>query len=325
MRLVQWNIQQGKRWDRLVSAMAGDPQLREADLWTLAEVDCGTVRAGNRDVAAELASVLGMHWVFVATYLEFTKALGEDALLPGENEIGLHGIALFSRWPLANPGSAPLPTIFDYYDLPEEKRYGTRRVLWATVRHPRGDFLVATAHLEVRNTPAARARQMEAALRALPSGPCLFAGDWNTHTFRRGSFLRSASEFLRIQTTSPERMRRDLLRPGDREPLLRAVERSGFDLASWNDETPTALQVLSGVEELAALPEPLRAWLARRFRLHGRTLKMRLDWIAARGGWTPAFGQPPAAWTRADLGPEGLEASDHAPIGIDAGLGGAHL
>ena len=44
---------------------------------------------------------------------------------------------------------------------------------------------------------------------------------------------------------------------------------------------------------------------------------MRLDWIAARGPWGPAP-DVPAAWTAGDVGPEGVGASDHAAIGIEA-------
>jgi endonuclease/exonuclease/phosphatase family metal-dependent hydrolase len=317
VRLVHWNIEQGKRWDRIVAAALGDPQLRDADLWTLNEVDVGTARAGNRDVARELADALGLYWVYVANFFEFTKGPGADADAPGENAVGLHGIALLSRWPLDRPGAADLPDCFDYFRLPEEKRYGARRVLWATVRHPQGEFTLATAHFEVRNTPARRATQMAGTLASLPEGPCLLAGDWNTHTFRRGSFARSAAEFLRLQRTAREELDRQLVEPWDREPSLPMAERAGFDFRRWNDSVPTARQVLAGVEEMGNLPRAARRAIQTLFRLEARTLRMRLDWIAVRGPWTAAPGGS-GCWTRPDMGPEGSLASDHAPIGIDA-------
>jgi endonuclease/exonuclease/phosphatase family metal-dependent hydrolase len=316
LRLVHWNIEQGKRWDRIVAAAREAPQLRQADLWTLNEVDLGTARAGNRDVARELAERLGLYWIHAPCFFEFTKGPGSDSSAPGENAIGLHGIALFSRWPLDDPRSADLPDCFDYFGLPQERRYGVRRVLWATVRHPRGPFTLATAHFEVRNVPACRAGQMKASLAALPGGPCLFAGDWNTHTFRRGSLLRSAAEFVRLQRTPASEIDRQLVEPHDREPLLRMVEGAGFDIRTWNEAAPTALQVLSGVEELSGFPGPTRRWLRDAFGLERRTLRMRLDWIAVRGPWTPAPGGA-NAWTGTDLGPDGAVASDHAPIGIE--------
>jgi len=230
VRLVQWNIQQGKAWDRILAAIEAEPRLREADLWTLNEVDIGMARSENRDVCRALADQLGMHWVFAANYLELTKGLGADRLAPGENQVGLHGCALFSRWPLLRASAAELPECHDYFRFREEKRYGCRRVLWAIVAHPMGEFLLATTHLEVRNTPACRARQMAAALSALPDLPGWFTGDWNTNTFHRRSLHQQAREFLRLQRTPPEEIDRQLRYPWGREPLLRMVEAGDFSL-----------------------------------------------------------------------------------------------
>jgi len=316
MRIVHWNVEQGKQWDRIVQAIEQSPRLRAADLWSLNETEIGMARSGNRHLTRALAEELGFHWVFVPDYFELTKGPGADRSAPGENAVGLHGSALLSRWPLEDPGSAVLPEIFDYFRLPEEKRYGSRRVLWATVVHPRRRFRFATAHLEVRNSPKARARQMAEALRALPEGDGWFAGDWNTHTFRRGTFWRTAREFRRLQSTPPDRLDRQLREPQGREPLLRRVEQAGFHLAEWNDSSPTVRAILSGVEELSSLPEPIRIWMTRRFGLAGRIVRMRLDWIGARGPWTPSPTDLP--WTGTELGPEGVGASDHAPIGLAA-------
>ncbi|MFB3907159.1 MAG: endonuclease/exonuclease/phosphatase family protein [Candidatus Eisenbacteria bacterium] len=338
LRIVQWNVEQGKAWDRLVEAVETTPQLRGADLWTLNEADLGTARVANRDVARELGQRLGLYSAFVANYLELTKGPGPDGEAPGENAIGLHGIALLSRWPLADAGFAAMPEIFDYFRFPLEKRYGVRKVLWATVRHPRGDFRLATTHLEVRSTPRQRAAQIAAAVAALPAGPAWLTGDWNTHTFRRGGRLASALEFLRLRRTDPAAFEALLLDPWEREPLLRVLARSGFHLGPWNDRQPTVREVLSRVEELEQLPAPLRDRFRRAFSLESKVLRMRLDWIAARGPWRPApaavaaaaeaapaapadlSGSPAgsAAWTGVSLGPEGTRASDHAPIGVTA-------
>lgn len=315
LRFVHWNVEQGKAWEAIVAAIENDHRLRDADLWTLNEIDIGMARSGNRNVARDLANQLGLHWVSVPNYFEMTKGPGPDALAPGENEVGLHGSALFSRWPLVNPGSADLPECFDYFDFPEEKRYGCRRLLWATVKHPKGVFTLATTHLEVRASPTCRARQLEAALSALPEGDCLFAGDFNSHTFRRGGLLNVMREFLRLQRTRPEEIDRQLIEAWEREPLFDLLERNRFSYRKWNDASPTVREVLSGVDELSLLPRPVRKWMVKRFSLSGRVLRMRLDWIVARGPWMPAADK---VWTGHDLGPEGLRASDHAPIGVEA-------
>lgn len=320
LRIVHWNIEQGKAWTAIEAALRGDPWLRGADLWTLNEVDWGMARAGNRDVVREVARLLGLHWAYVANFLELGKGPGKDREAPGENEVGMHGIALLSRWPLEDCRSAVLPDIFDTFRFAEERRYGVRRVLWARVAHPRVPFLLATTHLEVRNTPGRRRDQMRAALRALPRGePCWFAGDWNTHTFRRRGFFHSVLEFTRLQRTPAGDLERGLLAPRAREPLLEEVERAGFRLDPWNDGESTARQVLGGVEELRAIPAPLRRRFAERYSLDGRILRMRLDWIAARGPWRPVASMGGGAVrTLMEYGPEGVAASDHAPIGAEA-------
>lgn len=313
IRLVHWNIQQGRAWNELIGAIESDPRLSEADLWSLNEVDIGMARSGNRDCARAIGRRLGMHVAFAPNYLEMTKGPGADRDVPGSNRLGLHGLALVSRWPFLEVHSSPLPECWDYFGFPEEKRYGCRRVLWARVEHPRGSFVFATTHTEVRRTPACRARQIREALRALPSAPGFFAGDWNTHTFRRGRLWRQAHEFLRIVRTPPRDLDASLVRPADREPLLRLVEAAGFQLAEWNEPTATARQVLSGVEELGRLPAPLVRWLVGRHALDRRILRMRLDWIGVRGPWSPG-----AVWTLTRHGSEGDGASDHAPIGVEA-------
>jgi endonuclease/exonuclease/phosphatase family metal-dependent hydrolase len=313
IRVVHWNIQQGRAWDRLIGAIEADPRLRDADLWSLNEVDIGMARSGNRDCARELGRRLGMHVAFVANYLEMTKGPGSDRDAPGANRLGLHGLALLSRWPFREVHAAPLPECWDYFGFEEEKRYGCRRVLWAQVDHPRGGILFATAHTEVRRTPACRERQIREALAALPASPGFFAGDWNTHTFRRGGIRMQVREFLRIVGTPPGELDSSLVRPGDREPLLRLVEAAGFHLTEWNEPVSTARQVLAGVEELGKLPAPLGRWLTGRHALDRRILRMRLDWIGVRGPWSPG-----RIWTLADHGSEGDHASDHAPIGVEA-------
>ncbi len=319
IRLVHWNIQQGRRLDRILEAIERHPRLRDADLWTLNEVDVGMARSGNLNIAAALGERLGLRWLFLANYLELTKGPGVDAHAPGENDLGLHGIALLSRWPFGEAASADLPECWNYFDFPEEKRYGCRRALWARIRHPAGDLTLATLHTEVRNRPACRDRQVAAALDRLPAGPCLLAGDFNTHTFHRGGLREQAAEFVRLARTPREEMGLQLLEPRGREPLLGRIERAGFHLEAWNDKTPTAKQVLSGVEELSRLPAWLGGPLRRRFDLESRVLRMRLDWIGVRGGFRlPAVSSPP--WTLVEEGPEGSEASDHAPIGAEIPL-----
>ena len=386
-RIVHWNIEKGKQLSRIVERLRDDPILADADVYSFNEVDVGMARSGNNaDVAQVLADALHCHHAFVPSYLECTKGPGEESLAPGENTRGWHGLAILSRFPIESARVIPLPSCFDYYDF-FEKRYGRRQGLAVRIRWRRHLVEVISTHLEVRNTPQCRARQMHALLEGLEDGaaslpvpklavasaperstgarreggsaahartdastpastsasahaasdasthaaadasnhasahtanqahelPQVIAGDFNTNSFRRGSVVRSAREFARIVASSPEALDRELREPYAREPLFALLERRGFSFRDLSDGQPTAEQILGSAEDLEMLPPPMRSWLSRTFGLGTRVLRMRLDWIAARG-WAPL-----EARTHAALTPDG-PASDHAAIHADLEL-----
>ncbi|MCA9727723.1 MAG: hypothetical protein KC729_08565, partial [Candidatus Eisenbacteria bacterium] len=167
LRVVHWNIEKGKELPLIIRRLTTDPVLRAADLYCLNEVDVGMARSGgNAHVARVLAEALGCHSVFVPSYLECTKGPGAEAEAPGENRRGWHGLAILSRIPIESARVVALPHCFDYFDF-FEKRFGRRQGLVARIRWQGAPLEVVTTHLEVRNTPACRARQMEALLQGI--------------------------------------------------------------------------------------------------------------------------------------------------------------
>ncbi|HEX8355130.1 MAG TPA: endonuclease/exonuclease/phosphatase family protein, partial [Pyrinomonadaceae bacterium] len=145
VRVVQWNIERGLEYDAVRSAFSDaagfarliDPSayprggekrklilrqvalLKQADVVVLNEVDFGMRRTGYRNVAAELASALGMNYAYGVEFVEVDPiALGlekfeelpreEASKLAGEISVdraryrGLHGTAILSRFPLGN-------------------------------------------------------------------------------------------------------------------------------------------------------------------------------------------------------------------------------
>lgn len=320
LRIVQWNIEKGKSLPELKTAFRDDPCLQNAHIFCLNEVDKGTARSGgNADVAADIAGAVGCGLAYVPTYIECTKGVGDERSAPGENALGLHGLAVISRMPILKAAAVPLPSCFDYFGF-DEKRYGGRRVLMVLVEWNSVPVLVGTTHLEVRNTPLCRARQMRAVLDAVADArqdwgarAVILTGDWNTHTFGRGGFLHAAAGYLRIARTRPEELEEQLLRPFRREPLLGLAASAGLQVEPFNDGQPTARETLGRVEEWDSLPSLLRTLIRRTGSVAGRTLPLRLDWIAADGATAAS---PP--WTRWILSGSGAPLSDHAAIG--AGL-----
>ncbi len=322
VRAVQWNILKGIAFEAIVEALEQHPGLRGAEIVFLNEVDVGMARGGNRHVAADLAARLGLHWAYVPSYLELTKGPRADALAPGENEIGLHGVAILTRGRPLALAAVDLPEIFDYFPH-VEKRIGQRRGLVASL--PDG-WVVGAVHLEVRNTPAARARQLAAFLDGVeefcareaaagrPAGRVLLGGDLNTHTFARGTFGRGVRGFLRLALTPRERLWRELRRPweGGREPLFADLARRGYAWEPLSAEMHTAWAPLHTIEEargLSRLADPL---LARAMGPDRRGLPLRLDWFMGRG---IELAEPTGcARTLVELLDADPAPSDHAPI-----------
>jgi len=145
LRVVQWNIERGLEYDAIRSAFtdaAGFARLldqtayprrsekrkhvlqqvalmKQADVIVLNEVDFGMKRTEYRNVAADLASALGMNYAYGVEFVEvdpialglekFEELSAEDrAELAKEISVdparyrGLHGSAILSRFPLEN-------------------------------------------------------------------------------------------------------------------------------------------------------------------------------------------------------------------------------
>lgn len=322
LRVVHWNIEKGKQLERIIRRLTEDPYLADADVYCLNEVDVGMARSGNVDVASVLAEALHCDFVFVPSYLECTKGPDEEAFAPGENTRGLHGLAILSRHEIQRAEVVPLPHCFDYFAF-FEKRFGRRQVLIAQISWGSTPLVVATTHLEVRNTPECRAMQLSPLPPALDAfrragssrAPCVLTGDFNTNSFRRGSFANAAREFMRIVSMPAERLDAELAAPYEREPVFELLERAGFDYLSFTDGRPTASQVLGGAEDLKLLPGPARELVSRTCGLGKRVLRMRLDWIATAGLVSAG---PPETHESTISGSE--PASDHALLSAEVAL-----
>jgi endonuclease/exonuclease/phosphatase family metal-dependent hydrolase len=314
LRVVQWNIEKGLRFDAIARQLAGHPVLASADVVMLNEVDLGMARSGNRHVARDLAERLRMNWVFAPAHVELTKGVGTDLEAPGENDVGLQGNAILSRFPIGEVRVVGLPVCFEPYHF-HEKRYGRRVGVVARIATASGPLTLAGTHLEVRNTPKCRARQTRALLRALPPGPALVAGDFNASTFPRGNVVRTLKGTLRL-LGDPDRLRASLRDAPAREPLFAELRRAGFAIDGWNTDEITVVERIGNLEDAKHLPGPLRRALLARLERLGRRLEFRLDWFAGRG---VAPRTPRTLHGLAD--DDGVPCSDHDPIVVDVACG----
>lgn len=315
VRVVQWNIEHGNRFEEIARALAGEPALRAADIVTLNEVDLGMARSGNRDVAGELAARLGLHSAWGPLFLESTRGRDDDLLtaLPEDNAESLFGLAVLSRWPITAVRLVALPgpeqALFE-----RERMAGRFIALACDIAHPVTPFVAVTVHLEVHRTRAHRATQMRLLLAALErdTRPVLLTGDWNTHTFDRGerhAVLAAAWPLLAWPGGALSRRLRYPDAGPHRELLFEHLRAAGFEWEPISDRAPTLDMRFSRLGEVHAMPGPLRALASRGLAWVERRSRLRLDWIAARG-FAPVTVN---GATVAGLDGPG-RASDHAPI-----------
>jgi endonuclease/exonuclease/phosphatase family metal-dependent hydrolase len=313
VRVVQWNIEHGNWYEQVERALLRHPELAGADVFTFDEIDVGCARAGNRDVAADLAQALGMYAAWAPLFLETTVGRDDDARMAAgrANEEGLFGIAVLSRWPIGETRIVELPSPRRLqFEL--ERMIGRHAALVVEVLRPGAPFVAVAAHLEVHRTRGHRIAQMRAIVDALAreTRPVVLAGDFNTHTFDRGlwhSALQGASALLLLPGPL---LRGRLLRP-DRGPategLFDELRRGGFEWEPFVDFAPTLQLRDDRLEELQALPGPLHDLAGRLLGWAVRRGALRLDWICGRG-WRGGNGHTVRGLDGLDL------ASDHAPI-----------
>ena len=330
LRIAHWNIEKGKHCDDVIAAFRQHPILQAADLISINEADVGMNRSTQAFVARELGAALGMHLAFAPCYLEFSKGYGEDLTMPGENTVALQGNAILSRYELLKPRVIQLPMCYDHFEH-GEKRIGNRNALAVEIERGGQRLSFVTTHLEVRNAPTCRARQIAAILAELekPGVPpaAIIAGDFNSNTFARGGMLRTLGGSARMMRSQTNALRREIAAPQSREPLFALLKQHGFTEAGFNSGDVTCYVPLKILEDSGKLPGFLAAAINQQMARYNGQLDFRLDWILGRGV-QPLGGQEvtDSETNIASLRPqtiaglrrnEGGQITDHDPITAD--------
>lgn len=313
VRAVHWNIEHGNRFEQIAAALATHPDLRDADLVFLNEADVGMARSGNRDVAADLGAALGFHSAWAPLFFETTSGRDDDpASAAGRgNEEALFGLGVLSRFPIGAVRVIELPSPQQLqFDL--ERMYGRHIALAAGIERPGAPIVAVSTHLEVHRTRAHRAAQARVLMESLRDErrPIVLAGDFNSHTFDRGLWHSPLSGALALMLWPGGALARRLSRPDRgpvREPLFEELRRAGFEWERFCDGAPTLQLRFERLDEVRALPAPLRVVARRVLDWAERRGRLRLDWFAGRG-WRGGSG----------FAVPGLDgpgrASDHAPL-----------
>lgn len=325
IRALAWNVERGIQFDGIVDALKNHEQLRDRDLLLITELDHGMARSGNRFVSQEIANELGMNYAFAPVYIALQKGSGVEAEMEGENTLSIHGLGMFSRWPMKNVHAVALPNGKDKM-WGKEKRLGHLRALIADIAHPSGTFRAVTVHLDVHCSREHRRRQMKIILDQLATLdplPTLIGGDWNTTTFNAQNSTRAILGYWRRVMMGVGNVAKNHFPHPDRHferNLFSEFEKRGYEYKQFNEIGVGTLHYhIESIEKNTNLrdwvPEwcfKFIFWAARRV---GGGVSVRLDWFTGKG-IELAYGSKPN--TIADLiNMDGTPLSDHDPITLD--------
>jgi endonuclease/exonuclease/phosphatase family metal-dependent hydrolase len=301
-RFVAWNVERGAQFEGQVEALRTHPVLREADVLLLTETDSGMVRSGNRNVARAQACALGMQYAFVPCYLNLTKGSGIEQDLTGSNDVGLHGNAVLSRYPMGNIRPVFLENGVDIM-ASREKRIGRQAAVAADIRFPNATVTAVSVHLDAQSTQRHRFLQLRDVLDSIDAGAdtkadtktggqaVVVGGDWNTSTYNSSRAVHAILGFwLRVLMGVDNVIRNHYLHPYNRfeRDLFRLLEKRGFDYRECNRLGEHTVSY--DVDDLRAT-KALRDWVPGwcfhfirwALRDHGGRCPVKLDWFATRG------------------------------------------
>jgi endonuclease/exonuclease/phosphatase family metal-dependent hydrolase len=320
---IAWNIERGNRFAGIVNALKNHADLKDKDLLLLTELDYGMARSGNRFVAQELAKELALNYAFAPVYIALQKGSGVESEVAEENTKSLHGLAMFSKFPLRNVHAVALPNGKDKM-WGKEKRLGYLRALIADIEHLTGTFRAVTVHLDAHSSRKHRHLQMKIILdhlEKLPDLPTIIGGDWNTTTYNAQSANRAIAGYFRRVAMGVKNVVKNHYPHPDRyfeRGLFQELEKRGYDYKNLNetgagtlhyDMTNAAYNTNLG-DWVPRWCFPFIFWAANRV---GGKVSTRLDWFA--GKEIKAVGKPRTIGDLKDA--ENVPLSDHDAIALD--------
>ncbi|MBX7148416.1 endonuclease/exonuclease/phosphatase family protein [bacterium] len=329
-RMTAWNLERGIMMDEQIDVLKNHPILKNSDVLFLTETDIGMARTHNRNVARDMAQALGMNYFFATSYLNLCKGNSiEDA--EGDNELGLHGNALLSRYPISNMRIVPLFNCKDKM-RGKEKRLGCQKGLVADIEFPQQTVTVAVAHLDAHSSQKQRAGQMELILKTLENNPypVLVGGDLNTSTYDSSHAFYAFCGFWDKVFRGVRYIIEDHYPYPDRfyeKPLFDVFTGLGYDYKNFNAlGVGTLHYTVDHIDKNKLIQEVVPGWCRRimeeTLRRNGGKVSLKLDWFAAKGLKIAPVGvegaEPPMVIGGLKAGGEFL--SDHDPIVVDIRL-----
>jgi endonuclease/exonuclease/phosphatase family metal-dependent hydrolase len=184
IRVVSWNIDHGNKLDQVASAIAGD----SADLCLLQEVDWGTKRTDEADIAGKLAGRLGLNLAYGIEFEELSQEVGGPAFI-GQSTLTRLPVRRSRILRFEHQSGFWKPRGWIPSSLPiMQRRVGGRIALVSELEFGGRTLVVYNAHLESRSYGRIQNDQLNEMLADLnrnypPETAVILGGDLNTKYF----------------------------------------------------------------------------------------------------------------------------------------------
>ena len=321
---VAWNIERGRMFEGILETLKTHDKLKEKDIYLLTELDYGMIRSGNRFVAQEIALELKLNYAFAPVYIALQKGSGIESALEGENTLSIHGLAMFSKFPLKNVHAVDLPNGKDKMKG-KEKRLGYLRALIADVEHPAGNFRAVTIHLDAHSSRKHREKQVRIVLdhlEKLPKLPTIVGGDFNCITYDAQSATHSILSLWHRALRAKDVCENQFPHPDRRfeKGLFDQFAKFGFEYEKFNELGKGTLHYdTDNISHNANLGDWVPAWcfpfIFWAAKKAGGKFSMRLDWFFAKGIDIVKSSAPQTVGKLIDS--HGTPLSDHDAISLD--------
>ena len=258
-----FNIERGVNLQETIDFLRYSAGIRPYDIIFANELDDGMLRSGNRCVAREIAEAIGMNYAWGLEFIELANP---------EEPKGLHGNALFSRYPITWAETFRLPEENNWY-FDRQKRIGGRNAIFAKLDIGGREVGAVSMHLENRTDGAGRRRQIRAILDEVDCVfgriPVLMGGDLNTNTFdgRSVPTIEFLSDHVELLVSQMEHVE-------DYEPCLQDLLAGGYDWKSCSLDRAALEQGERKLDITGTRRKPLP---------DGSDMLLRLDWLLPRG------------------------------------------
>lgn len=196
LRAIFFNLSGDIQYRTLYDVLKNHPILSRGDFYFFTNTDIGMTRTGNLNLVRSLALELSYNYVFSPSYLHLLRP---SSSVQTQNQFGLVGHAIMSRYPICGLQTLPLDSTFDTMQS-KNKRLGMPKSLLLQVEIGDEKLSLLLANLDLHSSSRQRFGQLKKIVHPytnlIQNTPFLLAGELNTTTYNARNSLSLSLSFL---------------------------------------------------------------------------------------------------------------------------------